>query len=111
MTTEINSALAALEHLSSSSATSSSGALNALLETHFAACKQRILAGDNPKAAITELQKNVIKAKKETEKGLKAWYSALGNVGKEIDSVRYVYPVVTPDSGLTDRPFHLHWGR
>lgn len=91
MTTDIHAALAALEHLSSSSATSSSGALNDLLEVHFTAAKERILAGDNPKAAITELQKNVIKAKKETEKGLKAWYSALGNVGKEIDTVSLKY--------------------
>jgi hypothetical protein len=87
MTTEISAALTALEHLSSSSATSSSGALNGLLDSHFATAKERILGGDNPKAVITELQKNVIKTKKDTEKALKAWYGALGNVGKEVDSV------------------------
>jgi hypothetical protein len=61
--------------------------LNALLEQHFQQAKDRILAGDSPKAVITELQKNVTKAKKDVEKGLKAWYSSLGNVGKAIDSV------------------------
>lgn len=87
MTTEIAAALNALEQLSSSSATSSSGPLNALLDTHFAQAKDRILAGDNPKAVITDLQKDVIKAKKGVEKGLKAWYAGLGNVGKAVDSV------------------------
>lgn len=87
MTTEIATALIALEQLSSSSATSSSGPLNALLDSHFAQAKERILAGDNPKAVITDLQKDVIKAKKGVEKGLKAWYTGLGNVGKAIDSV------------------------
>jgi hypothetical protein len=45
------------------------------------------LAGDNPKAVITELQKDVIKAKKGVEKGLKVWYAGLGNVGKAVDAV------------------------
>jgi len=49
--------------------------------------KNSILAGDNPRAVITELQKNVVKAKKDVEKGLKAWYGALGSVGKAVDSV------------------------
>jgi len=87
MTTEIQAALSALEQLSSSTSTSSSGPLNNLLETHFTQAKERILAGDNPKAVITELQKNVVKAKKDVEKGLKAWYGALGNVGKAVDTV------------------------
>jgi hypothetical protein len=87
MTTEIQAALSALEQLSSSTSTSSSGPLNNLLETHFIQAKERILAGDNPKAVITDLQKNVVKAKKDVEKGLKAWYGALGNVGKAIDTV------------------------
>lgn len=87
MTTEIAAALAALEQLSSSTSTSSSGPLNGLLDTHFSKAKERILAGDNPKAVITDLQKNVTKAKKEVEKGLKAWYAGLGNIGKAVDSV------------------------
>jgi hypothetical protein len=87
MTSEISAALSALEALSSSTSTSSSGPLNALLETHFIQAKNSILAGDNPRAVITELQKNVVKAKKDVEKGLKAWYGALGNVGKAVDSV------------------------
>ena len=87
MTTEIETALAALEQLSSSTSTSSSGPLNGLLDTHFTQAKERILAGDNPKAVITDLQKKVIKAKKDVEKGLKAWYSGLGNVGKAVDAV------------------------
>lgn len=87
MTTEIATALAALEQLSSSTSTSSSGPLNGLLDTHFTQAKERIRAGDNPKAVITDLQKKVIKAKKDVEKGLKAWYSSLGNVGKAVDAV------------------------
>ena len=87
MTTEISTALSALEQHSSSISTSSSGPLNALLEIHFTQAKDRILAGDNPRAVITELQKNVVKAKKDVEKGLKAWYGALGNVSKAVDCV------------------------
>jgi hypothetical protein len=87
MTSEISIALSALDALSSSTSTSSSGPLNALLETHFIQAKNSILAGDNPRAVITELQKNVVKAKKDVEKGLKAWYGALGSVGKAVDSV------------------------
>jgi hypothetical protein len=90
MTSEISAALSALETLSSSTSTSSSGPLNALLETHFIQAKNSIIAGDNPRAVITELQKNVVKAKKDVEKGLKAWYGALGNIGKAVDSVRLV---------------------
>jgi hypothetical protein len=87
MTSEIATALAALEQLSSSTSTSSSGPLNALLDTHFTQAKTRILAGDNPKSVITDLQKKVAKAKKDVEKGLKAWYSGLGTVGKAVDAV------------------------
>ena len=90
MTSEISAALSALATLSSSISTSSSGPLNALLETHFIQAKNSILAGDNPRAVITELQKNVVKAKKDVEKGLKAWYGALGSVGKAVDSVSLV---------------------
>jgi hypothetical protein len=89
MTTEVSSALLALEQLSSSTSTSSSGPLNALLDNHFAKAKQRILEGDNPRSVITDLQKAVTRAKKDVEKGLKAWYGGLGNVGKAVDRVSY----------------------
>jgi len=84
---DIDAALAALETLSSSPSTSSSGPLNALLEDHFASARQRISAGDDPKAVIVELQKNVIQAKKEVDKGLRKWYAALGTVGTAVDKV------------------------
>ncbi|WWC67530.1 uncharacterized protein I206_101438 [Kwoniella pini CBS 10737] len=82
---DISQALSALEALSSSTSTSSSGPLNALIDIHFNNAKSRILAGEDPKVVITELQKNVKTCKKDVEKGLKAWYGALGNVGKEVD--------------------------
>ncbi|WVQ68832.1 uncharacterized protein L199_007041 [Kwoniella botswanensis] len=82
---DISTALSALESLSSSTSTSSSGPLNALIDVQFANAKSRILAGEDPKVVITELQKNVKNGKKEVEKGLKGWYGALGNVGKEVD--------------------------
>ncbi|WVW78889.1 hypothetical protein I302_100852 [Kwoniella bestiolae CBS 10118] len=82
---DISSALSALESLSSSTSTSSSGPLNALIDTHFTNAKSRILAGEDPRVVITELQKNVKNCKKEVEKGLKGWYGALGGVGKEVD--------------------------
>nr|XP_018265904.1 uncharacterized protein I303_02281 [Kwoniella dejecticola CBS 10117]OBR88062.1 hypothetical protein I303_02281 [Kwoniella dejecticola CBS 10117] len=82
---DISQALSALETLSSSISTSSSGPLNALIDTHFTNAKSRILSGEDPKVVITELQKNVKTCKKDVEKGLKAWYAALGNVGKEVD--------------------------
>lgn len=82
---DISSSLAALESLSSSTSTSSSGPLNALLDEHFLSARERILAGEDTKSVITELQKNVSRAKKDVEKGLKAWYAALGNVGKAVE--------------------------
>ena len=84
---DISSSLAALESLSSSTSTSSSGPLNALLDEHFLSARERILAGEDTKSVITELQKNVSRAKKDVEKGLKAWYAALGNVGKAVEKV------------------------
>lgn len=107
MTSEISTALNALDQLSSSISTSSSGPLNALLETHFVTAKNSILAGDNPKAVITELQKNVVKAKKEVEKGLKAWYGALGNVGKAVDAVSIELSHTERESGLIYRDSQL----
>lgn len=89
-TREISAALSALEALSSSPSTSSSGPLNALLETHFAQARERITNGDDPKTVIQDLQKNIVRAKKEVEKGLKGWYAALGNVGKVVDKVSYL---------------------
>ena len=85
---DISTALSALEALSSSTSTSSSGPLNALLDQHFEGARQRILNGDDPKVVITHLERSVTKAKKDVEKGLKGWYAALGNVGKAVEKVR-----------------------
>ncbi|OCF42093.1 hypothetical protein I317_04064 [Kwoniella heveanensis CBS 569] len=82
---DISAALSALEALSSSTSTSSSGPLNALIDHQFTQSKQRILAGDDPKTVIVDLQKAVKTCKKDVEKGLKSWYGALGNVGKAVD--------------------------
>ncbi|WVF70209.1 hypothetical protein IAT40_004998 [Kwoniella sp. CBS 6097] len=82
---DISAALSALEALSSSTSTSSSGPLNALIDHHFTQAKQKIIAGDDPKTVITDLQKAVKTCKKDVEKGLKSWYGALGNVGKAVD--------------------------
>jgi hypothetical protein len=88
MSTEnVSAALTALEALAASSASSSSAPLNALLNNHFAVARERLIAGAPPKHVITELQGQVTRAKKDVEKGLKAWYSALGNVGKNIEKV------------------------
>lgn len=92
---DIKAALSALETLSSSPSTSSSGPLNALLEDHFAQARQRIAAGEDPKAVITDLQKNVVKAKKEVDKGLRKWYAGLGSVGTAVDKVRYTTHPIT----------------
>lgn len=86
-TADVSAALDALEALASTSATSSSGPLNALLEQHFAVARERILAGSPPKHVIAELQTNVAKAKKQVERGLKTWYAALGNTGKAVEKV------------------------
>ena len=85
---DIQAALHTLQDLASSPSTSASGPLDALLEKHFAKAKSRLSAGDDPAEVIAELQKSVVKAKKEVEKGLKAWYGALGGVGKAVDKVR-----------------------
>ncbi|WRT65168.1 uncharacterized protein IL334_002111 [Kwoniella shivajii] len=82
---DITTALGALESLSSSTSTSSSGPLNALIDNQFNRAKSRIIAGEDPKLVIAELQKSVKNCKKDVEKGLKSWYGALGNVGKEVD--------------------------
>ncbi|ODN96559.1 hypothetical protein L198_04274 [Cryptococcus wingfieldii CBS 7118] len=82
---DIVAALDTLESLSSSTSTSSSGPLHALIDTHFAQAKERILSGDDPKTVVVDLQKLVQKSKKEVDKGLKGWYGALGNVGKAVD--------------------------
>jgi hypothetical protein len=84
---DIDTTLSALEALSSSPSSSSSGPLNALLEDHFANARQRISAGEDPKGVISELQKNVVKAKKEVDKGLRKWYAVLGTVGTAVDKV------------------------
>jgi hypothetical protein len=85
---DISTALTALEQLASSTSTSSSGPLNALLDEHFSLARQRLLSGDeDPRVVITDLQKSVVKAKKDVEKGLKAWYAGLGNVGKAVEKV------------------------
>lgn len=87
-TADVSAALTALEALATSNATSSSGPLSILLDNHFAVARERLLAGQPPKLVITELQGKVTHAKKDVEKGLKAWYSALGNVGKNVEKVR-----------------------
>lgn len=86
-TADVSAALDALEALASTSATSSSGPLNALLEQHFAVARERILVGSPPKHVIAELQTNIAKAKKQVERGLKTWYAALGNTGKAVEKV------------------------
>jgi hypothetical protein len=100
---DISAALTALEQLASSTSTSSSGPLNALLDEHFSLARQRLLSGDeDPRVVITDLQKSVVKAKKDVEKGLKAWYAGLGHVGKAVEKV----------SGLslaTFQPFVMAW--
>lgn len=85
---DITNALTALESLASSTSTSSSGPLNALIDQHFSVARDRLITGSDPRQVIQELQKNVTKAKKEVEKGLKTWYAALGNVGKSVEKVR-----------------------
>jgi len=84
---DIAISLQALEQLSSSTSTSSSGPLKILLDEHFETAKSRLLSGDEPKLVLTDLQKAVTRSKKDVEKGLKAWYAALGNVGKQVDKV------------------------
>jgi hypothetical protein len=84
---QVSTVLTALEQLSASTSTSSSGPLNALIDQHFSRARTRITAGEDPKTVITDLQKAVTRSKKDVEKGLKAWYAALGNVGKQIDKV------------------------
>lgn len=86
-TVDVSAALNALEALAVNSSTSSSGPLNRLLNEHFAVARERIIAGSPPKLVIAELQTSLACAKKDVEKGLKAWYSALGNVGKSVDKV------------------------
>lgn len=86
-TSDVSAALEALEALAASSATSSSGPLSTLLDNHFAVARERLLAGAPPKHVISELQNNVTRAKKDVEKGLKAWYAGLNNVGKSIEKV------------------------
>lgn len=102
---DMSEALTALEALSSSISTSSSGPLNALLDEHFARARQRIIDGDDPKVVITDLQKAVTRAKKDVEKGLKGWYAALNNVGKSVEKVSgSLFPDVLM---LKDRRSHL----
>lgn len=89
---DLHTTLQALEQLASSPSTSSSGPLNALLDDHFARARQRLSAGEDPKGVITDLQKQITRSKKDVEKGLKAWYAALGNVGKAVDKVSRPMP-------------------
>ena len=86
---EISTALSALERLSASPSTSASGPLNALLEQQFGVARERIAAGSDPQQVIKELLASVARSKKEVEKGLKGWYSALGNVGKAVEKVSH----------------------
>ncbi|EKC97538.1 negative regulation of gluconeogenesis-related protein [Trichosporon asahii var. asahii CBS 8904] len=101
-TADVSAALDALEALASTSATSSSGPLNALLEQHFAVARERILAGSPPKHVIAELQTNIAKAKKQVERGLKTWYAALGNTGKAVEKA--FPPTLSDISSAYDDP-------
>ncbi|GFZ49011.1 hypothetical protein JCM24511_06760 [Saitozyma sp. JCM 24511] len=101
---DISTALTALEQLASSTSTSSSGPLNALLDEHFSLARQRLLSGDeDPRVVITDLQKSVVKAKKDVEKGLKAWYAGLGNVGKAVEKA-FPPNLATISSAYNDPP-------
>ncbi|RSH79110.1 uncharacterized protein EHS24_001148 [Apiotrichum porosum] len=88
-TADVSAALGALEALSSQPA---SGPLTAVIENHIAVARMRLEAGAPPKQVITELQSSITRAKKEVERGLKAWYSAIGNVGKGVEKVRVWCP-------------------
>ncbi|GMK57716.1 hypothetical protein CspeluHIS016_0405500 [Cutaneotrichosporon spelunceum] len=84
-TADVTVALDALEALAANISTSTSAPLTRLLNEHLAVARERILAGSPPTLVIAELQTNLTRAKKDVEKGLKAWYAALGNVGKSVD--------------------------
>ncbi|ORY21462.1 negative regulation of gluconeogenesis-related protein [Naematelia encephala] len=82
---EISAALTALESLASSPSTSSSGPLTILLDKHFSTARQKLLSGEDAALVLSDLQKQVTRAKKDVEKGLKGWYGALGGVGKAVE--------------------------
>ncbi|EIW68576.1 hypothetical protein TREMEDRAFT_71847 [Tremella mesenterica DSM 1558] len=84
-TIDISTALSTLQSLSSSPSTSASGPLTVLIDDHLTHAKQRLINGENPSEVVTDLQKNVLKAKKEVDRGLKGWYAALGGVGRAVD--------------------------
>lgn len=98
---DITAALTTLEALSSSPSTSASGPLNALLERQFGVARERIAAGSDPQQVIKELLSSVARSKKEVEKGLKGWYSALGGVGKAVEKVSTAAPVLQ-DAGQAE---------
>lgn len=80
---EVASALAALESLASVSSP-----LGQILDVEIATAKSRLITGEDAKAVIQDLQKSLVKGKKEVEKGLKEWYGHLGKIGKQVDKVR-----------------------
>jgi len=84
---DIQTALTALEALSSQPGTSASGPIQSLLDRHFSTARERLEAGSDPAQVIQELITAVGKTKKEVEKGLKGWYNGLGAVGKAVDKV------------------------
>ena len=81
-TDEVSSALAALESLAPVSSP-----VTQVLENHILAAKQRLASGEDVKTIILELQKALVKSKKDVEKGLKDWYGHLGKIGKQVDKV------------------------
>ena len=85
LTSDISTALTALERLATSTSTSSAGPLNDLLDQHFSIARERLLAGSPPRQVLEELQRAVARSKKDVEKGLKAWYSALNKIGGAVE--------------------------
>lgn len=83
-TADVSAALGALEALSS---TPTSAPLSTLIDNHIAVARARLEAGAPPKQVIAELQTAVTRSKKEVERGLKAWYAALGGMGKSVEKV------------------------
>lgn len=81
-THEVSSALTALENLASVSSP-----VTQVIEGDIAAAKKRIEGGEDVKKVIQELQKTLVKSKKDVEKGLKDWYGHLGKIGKQVDKV------------------------
>ena len=66
--TEVSIALKALEQLTCSPSTSTSGPLAILIDQHIVKARQKIVQGEDPKKVINALQIQVAKSKKDVEK-------------------------------------------